>query len=224
MKQKAVLITGASRGFGRALAFALGRRGARLALVGRETSTLEAVVAELAKEDIRADAIAGDLTAPGAATAIAARAYAALGQVDVLIHNAGELGPVPLQLLLDTSENDFQRAFAVNVTAPFLLNKTLVGSMVLNGNGRVVHVVSDTATEVYPRWGAYGASKAALDYLTRMYNAELEGTGVKFLSFDPGEMDTKMHRDAIPDADPATLAKPEDVAEKLARLLEGELS
>lgn len=223
MKNQAVLITGASRGFGRALAFALGRRGAELVLVARDAAALDALTAELARKEIRAHAIAADLTAPGAATAIAARANAALGRsADLVIHNAGDLGPVPLQLLLDTSEADFARALAVNVTAPFLLNKALVGSMVLEGRGTVVHVVSDTATEVYPRWGAYGASKAALDYLTRMYNAELEGTGVRFLSFDPGEMDTKMHRDAIPDADPATLQKPEDVAEKLADRLEKE--
>jgi NAD(P)-dependent dehydrogenase (short-subunit alcohol dehydrogenase family) len=93
--------------------------------------------------------------------------------------------------------------------------------MVLRGSGLVAHVTSDAATNAYPKWGAYGASKAALDHLMRIFAAELDGTGVKFVGFDPGEMDTKMHRDAIPDADPSTLQRPEDVAKKFAGLIEG---
>ncbi|MFI5298553.1 MAG: SDR family oxidoreductase, partial [Polyangiales bacterium] len=76
----------------------------------------------------------------------------------------------------------------------------------------IVNVSSDAAVEAYPRWGAYGLSKAALDHLTRSFAAELAGTGVRFLAIDPGEMDTQMHRDAIPDADPSTLADPVIVA------------
>ncbi|MCA9625579.1 MAG: SDR family NAD(P)-dependent oxidoreductase, partial [Myxococcales bacterium] len=79
----------------------------------------------------------------------------------------------------------------------------------------------DAAVEAYPSWGSYGSSKAALDHLTRIWGAELEAQGVRFVAFDPGEMDTAMHAAAIPDADPATLARPEDVARQLADLVAG---
>jgi NAD(P)-dependent dehydrogenase (short-subunit alcohol dehydrogenase family) len=84
----------------------------------------------------------------------------------------------------------------------------------------VVHITSDAAVSAYPRWGAYSVSKVALEHQGRIWAAELEGTGVRFFNVDPGEMDTRMHRDAIPDADPATLARPEDVAARLVALLE----
>jgi len=80
-------------------------------------------------------------------------------------------------------------------------------------------VSSDAATSAYPNWGAYGVSKAAADHLARVWAEELRGRGVRFLSVDPGEMDTQMHADALPDADRATLARPEDVARRVADAL-----
>src|SRR5262245_10762706 len=163
LRDRSVLITGAGRGLGRALAFELARRGARLALVARDRRALDEVVHELRASGADAHAIAADVAGSGAATAIAARAAAALGPIDVLIHNASDLGPVPLELLLDTSEEHFARAVSVNLIAPFALSRAIVGSMVLRGGGAVVHVTSDAATHAYPKWGAYGASKAALE-------------------------------------------------------------
>jgi NAD(P)-dependent dehydrogenase (short-subunit alcohol dehydrogenase family) len=84
----------------------------------------------------------------------------------------------------------------------------------------VVHVSSDAATSAYPRWGSYGVSKAALDHLNRVWAAELAGTGVRFVSIDPGEMNTRMHADAVPDADPATLADPSQVAAWIVSFLQ----
>ena len=84
----------------------------------------------------------------------------------------------------------------------------------------VVSVTSDAATNAYPTWGAYGVSKAGLEHLSRIWAAELEGSGVKFMTFDPGEMDTQMHADAMPEADRASLAQPAAVAEKLVSQLE----
>jgi NAD(P)-dependent dehydrogenase (short-subunit alcohol dehydrogenase family) len=94
--------------------------------------------------------------------------------------------------------------------------------MVLRGRGVVVHVSSDAATSAYPRWGSYGVSKAALDHLNRVWAAELEGTGVRFVSVDPGEMNTRMHADALPEADPATLADPSRVAARIVSLVRRE--
>lgn len=146
------------------------------------------------------------------------------GRVDALIHNASSLGPVPLRPLSDTSDGDFERAFATNVTGVFRLTRAVIGSMVNRGRGLLVTVSSDAAVEAYPTWGAYGASKAALDHLARVWAAELSGTGVRVFAVDPGEMDTEMHTDADPEADPASLQRPEVVAAQIAHLIEDEAS
>ena len=90
--------------------------------------------------------------------------------------------------------------------------------------GNVLDVSSDAAVEPYPRWGAYGISKAAQDHLSRILAAELAGTGVRILAVDPGEMDTKMHADAIPDADPASLQRPADVARRILAMIENDVA
>nr|WP_276320220.1 SDR family oxidoreductase [Corallococcus coralloides] len=92
--------------------------------------------------------------------------------------------------------------------------------MVVRGRGLILNITSDAAVSAYPRWGAYSVSKAALEHLTRIWASEFEGSGVRLLTVDPGDMDTRMHRDALPDADPATLAKPEDVAARILALVE----
>jgi short-subunit dehydrogenase len=123
---------------------------------------------------------------------------------------------VPLRLALDTDCEDLERALAVNVVGPFRLTKAIAGSMALRGTGAIVAISSDAATNAYPRWGAYGASKAAFDHLSRVLAAELEAAGVRVWVIDPGEMDTEMHRDAFgADHDPSVLQKPRDVAERI---------
>jgi len=212
------IVTGASRGLGAALARALGREGARVVCVARGLETLEGVVAGIRAEGGDAHAISADLGDKHAIHAIAGAAAALVGPIDLLVQNASELGPVPLPLLLDTECEDLERVLAVNLVGPFRLTKVIAGSMAIRGKGLVVLVSSDASTAAYPNWGAYGISKAALDHMGRIWAAELDGTGVRFLSIDPGEMDTKMHADAIPDADPKTLARPADVAEKIVAM------
>jgi NAD(P)-dependent dehydrogenase (short-subunit alcohol dehydrogenase family) len=126
---------------------------------------------------------------------------------------------VPLRPLLETDCEDLDAVLGVNLVGPFRLTKLVAGAMALRGRGLVVHVSSDAAVAAYPGWGAYGVSKAAQDHLGRVLAAELAGTGVRVVSVDPGEMDTRMHADAMPDADRATLAAPADVARKLAALV-----
>jgi NAD(P)-dependent dehydrogenase (short-subunit alcohol dehydrogenase family) len=215
----AALITGGSRGLGLALARELGRRGARVAIVARDQEALTEAVRSLKADGIVAEGIAADVGDKQAIHAIAHQTAALLGPVDLLIHNASTLGPVPLRLLLDTECEDFERALQVNLLGPFRLSKVIAGSMALRGRGTIVHVSSDAAVEAYPKWGAYGASKAALDHLSRTWAAELEGSGVRVLAVDPGEMDTQMHAAAIPEADPATLERPASVARAIAALL-----
>jgi NAD(P)-dependent dehydrogenase (short-subunit alcohol dehydrogenase family) len=124
-----------------------------------------------------------------------------------------------LQLIPDTDCEDFERALQVNTVGPFRLIKAVVGSMVLRQTGVIVNISSDAAVEAYPSWGAYGASKAALDHLTRIAAAEMADAGVRFLSVDPGEMDTRMHAQALPGADPSSLQSPAAVAEKIVTMI-----
>jgi len=214
-----VLITGGSRGLGRALGQAFAAAGARVALVARDGAALNDVVGGIRAAGGEAHAIVADVAAKDAAHAIAGQAAALLGPVDVLVNNAGTLGPSPLRLLLDTDCEDLEAALAVNVVGPFRLTKIIAGAMALRGRGVIVNVGTDAALVPYERWGAYGASKAALEQLGRIWAAELAGTGVRLFTVDPGEMNTRMHAEAVPDADPATLADPAAVAAWIARLV-----
>lgn len=213
------LVTGASRGLGRALAQALAAAGARVVLVARHEEPLRAAVGAIREAGGEAHGIVADVAAPDAAHAIAGQAAALVGPIDLLINNASTLGPVPLRLLLDTDCEDLQRALAVNLVGPFRLTKALAGPMVLRGRGVIVDVSSDAAVEAYERWGAYGVSKAALDHLGRIWAAELARTGVRLVTVDPGEMNTRMHAEAMPEADPAALAAPAVVAARILALI-----
>jgi NAD(P)-dependent dehydrogenase (short-subunit alcohol dehydrogenase family) len=219
VRGRGAVVTGASRGLGAALAKELARRGARVALVARDGAALERAVRSIEAEGGEAHAIVADVASKEDVYAIAGTAASLVGEVDVVIQNASTLGRVPLLLLADTACEDLEQVLAVNLVAPFRLTKALVGPMLLRGRGLVVHLSSDAAVAAYPRWGAYGASKAALDHLGRIWAAELDGTGVRFLGVDPGEMDTAMHAEAMPDADRTTLARPEAVAQRIAGMI-----
>jgi NAD(P)-dependent dehydrogenase (short-subunit alcohol dehydrogenase family) len=217
---KGALVTGASRGLGRALAELLASKGARVALVAREQGPLDDVVATIRGHGGIAHAIAGDIADKHAIHRIAGQATGLVGDVSIAIHNASTLGPTPLRLLLDTECEDLEVVLQTNLVGPFRLTKVLAGAMALRGAGTIVHISSDASVEPYPRWGAYGISKAAQDHLSRILAAELDGTGVRVLAVDPGEMDTVMHAAAIPDADRATLSRPADVAARIVQMIE----
>jgi NAD(P)-dependent dehydrogenase (short-subunit alcohol dehydrogenase family) len=214
------LVTGASRGLGRALAEQLAARGARVALVAREVGPLRDAVGQIRARGGDAHAIIGDIADQTAIHAIAGQAQGLVGEIAIAIHNASTLGPTPLRLLLDTECEDLAQVLETNLIGPFRLTKILAGAMAIRGAGVIVHVSSDAAIEPYPRWGAYGASKAAQDHLSRIFAAELDGTGVRVLAVDPGEMDTAMHAAAIPEAERATLQRPEDVAARIVQMIE----
>jgi NAD(P)-dependent dehydrogenase (short-subunit alcohol dehydrogenase family) len=219
LRGRGALVTGASKGLGAALAFELARRGARVALVARGARELEDTAARIRAAGFEAHALPADVGDKHAVHGIAGAAAALVGPIDLLMHNASDLGPTPLRLLLDTECEDLERVLQTNLVGPFRLTKIVAGAMTLRGSGLVVHVTSDAAVAAYPRWGAYSVSKAALDHLNRLWAAELASSGVRFLSIDPGEMDTAMHAAAMPDADRASLLRPSDVASRIVRLV-----
>lgn len=167
----AALITGASRGLGRALARTFAREGADLALCARRLAPLEEVAAEVTAQGVRATVISADLGLARDVERVAATALDRLGAVDILVNNASDLGTVPLAHLGDASSEALQRALDVNVLGAFRLTRAVIGGMLLRGRGLVVNITSDAAVEGYPGWGVYGASKAALEGLTRSWAA-----------------------------------------------------
>jgi NAD(P)-dependent dehydrogenase (short-subunit alcohol dehydrogenase family) len=214
-----VVITGGTSGLGRALVGELRNRGARVAFVARTRDGVE----RTAREWPDVHGIVGDVSRKDDTYAIAIQALGVLGGLDVLVNNASSLGPVPLVPLADTECEDLELALATNVVGPFRLTKALLGSLAASAReGRrplVVNVSSDAAINAYPAWGAYGASKAALHHLSRIWNEELTGEGIRVLSFDPGDMDTPLHTVAVPDADRSTLKRPEVAARELAEVI-----
>ncbi len=219
LQDSTALVTGASRGLGRAIAEELARRGARVVLTARGEDQLTRVVDGIRHQGGQAWGLASDVGAPETANTLAAAAATFAGPVDLLVNNASTLGAVPLPLLLDLPGAVLERPLQVNLLGPFRLTRAVVGPMVLRGRGTVINISSDAAVEAYPNWGGYAASKAALDHLTRTWAVELQGTGVRFFAVDPGEMATRMHAAAIPDADPSTLQEPRDVARRLLTLI-----
>lgn len=220
LEGKPALVTGASRGLGAALARELALKGARVVLVAQHEQPLASVAAEIARAGGEAHALTADVGDKLAVYPLVGAASALVGPIDVLVHNASTLGPVSLKPLLDTECEELTRTLDVNLVGPFRISKLIAGSMALRGSGVVVHVSSDASINAYAGWGAYSVSKAALDHLTRLWAAELGELGVRVFSVDPGEMDTAMHAQALPDADPATLFRPADVARRIVRMIE----
>jgi NAD(P)-dependent dehydrogenase (short-subunit alcohol dehydrogenase family) len=221
IRGRGAVVTGAGRGLGAALALELAARGAKVVLVARTLDDVERVAAEARARGGVAHALAEDVADKRAVHRIAGAAAALVGDVDILVNNASTLGHAPLRPLLDTDCEALEAALAVNLVGPFRLTKVLAGAMAVHGRGVVIDVTSDASTSPYETWGAYGVSKAALDHLGRIWGRELEGTGVRIVTVDPGEMRTKMHADAIPEADESTLADPASVARRIVTLVVG---
>lgn len=219
LEDRTVLITGGSRGLGAAMARRFASLGAKIAIAARASHSLEEVAASIRGVGGRAQAFTYDAVDPDGGHRLAGEVAVTFGPVDLLIHNASTLGPVPLVPMLETDASDFERALRVNAIAPLRLTQAVAGSMALRGGGTIVAISSDAAHAAYPTWGAYGASKAALELCMRTLAVELEGTGVRILIVDPGEMDTQMHAEAVPDAHRGDLADPGDVAAAIARLV-----
>jgi NAD(P)-dependent dehydrogenase (short-subunit alcohol dehydrogenase family) len=218
LKDLRVAVTGGTSGLGLAFVRMLAAQGAHVAFVARTAEAVERIANETG-----AFGIVGDVARKDEVYPIALQIMANLGGVDVLINNASSLGPTPLTLLADTECEHLENALAVNVLGPFRLTKALFGAIVASahdGRGAVViNISSDAAINAYPRWGAYGASKAALRQLTAIWGEEAKADHVHFLSIDPGDMDTPLHAQAVPDADLSTLRRPEHSATSILQTM-----
>ncbi len=196
-RTRVALVTGASRGLGLVIARVLGSRGYGLVIGGRDRDALDAAAADLSRHAPAVVPVAGDIT-DAAVRAGLIDAARRLGGLDVLVNNASELGGVGPLLTFDVPR--FGRLFPVNVGAPMVLTQLAV-PLLAERRGLVVNITSDAATAAYPGWGPYGATKAALELLTRTLANELRERGVSAVLVDPGDMRTRMHQEAFPDED-----------------------
>jgi len=213
MEGNTALITGASRGLGRALARGLAAAGYQLITDARDGKALAAAMAGLP-----ATAIAGDITDPAhrAELARAALSLGTAGGVDLLVNNAGTLGAAPLPALADYPPAALRDAFEANVVAPLALTQLLLPVLRRRG-GAVLNITSDAAVEPYAGWGGYGATKAALEQASAVLAAEEPSVRVWWA--DPGDLRTQMHQAAFPGEDISDRPEPEEVVPGLVTLI-----
>jgi NAD(P)-dependent dehydrogenase (short-subunit alcohol dehydrogenase family) len=199
------LVTGASRGLGLVIARVLANRGYGLVIGGRDRDALSSAAADLSGHASAVLPVAGDITdALVRANLIDAARH--LGGLDVLVNNASELGTIAPLLAFDVPR--FGRLFSVNVGAPMVLLQ-LAAPLLAARRGLVVNITSDAATTAYPGWGPYGATKAALELLTRTLASELREHNISAVLVDPGDMRTRMHQEAFPHEDISDRPLPE---------------
>jgi NAD(P)-dependent dehydrogenase (short-subunit alcohol dehydrogenase family) len=212
---RVAIITGASRGLGRALAASLGGRGWNLVIDARGEDTLRDVEEELAgRSDVTA--IAGDVTDENHLRSLVAAA-ARHGRLDLLVNNASSLGPSPLPPLADLGVDELAAILRVNTLAPMRLIQ-LALPLLEASRGRIINVTSDASVGAYEGWGGYGASKAALEQISNILAAEHPDLRIYWV--DPGDMNTQMHQDAYPGEDISDRPPPEASVPGLLRLVD----
>ena len=203
------LVTGASRGLGLEIGRVLARRGYSLVIGGRDRDALTAAAAELSRQAPAVVPVAGDVT-DAAVRGNLVEAARRLGGLNVLVNNASELGSIGQLAAFDVPQ--FGRLFPVNVGAPMVLVQ-LALPLLAARRGLIVNITSDAAAAAYPGWGPYGATKAALELLTRTLASELGSSpatrGVSAVLVDPGDMRTRMHQEAFPGQDISDRPLPE---------------
>jgi len=215
----AAIVTGASKGFGLAVARLLAEHGIALTITARRADELAAAAEQLRRLG-PVEAIPGDVRDLAHVHKLVDRTRARFGRIDLLVNNASTIGRSPLPPLDQLSPAVFHEIFDTNVFAPLHLIQHAL-PLIIQSGGTIVNISSDAAVNAYPTWGGYGASKAALEHMSRTLAAELDGFGISVIVADPGNMNTELHRLAEPGEDLAELPDAEAVAPALLRLLAG---
>jgi NAD(P)-dependent dehydrogenase (short-subunit alcohol dehydrogenase family) len=206
LEGKVAMITGASQGLGRALALAFAREGAQVVINARSEESICPVAEEAGSLGAEVLALAADVSRSADVERLVGAAMERFGHVDVLVNNAGVLGPrVPIE---EYPEDEWRRVIDANLTGPFLVTKAAIPHM--PDGGSIVDVVSGVSVEGRARWGAYSVSKFGVEGLTKILAAELEERGIRANAVDPGGMRTEMRAAAYPEEDPMTRITPEE--------------
>lgn len=211
-----IIVTGASRGIGKAIALELARQGARLSLVARDAKALESVGEAVAGAGAHAVAIAVDLTHPDAPATVVDQTVEHLGGIDVLINNAGA---AISHAFSATSLEEWQLMMDLNARVPYFLSQAALPHLKASAAGTIINISSVVGRKGYADQSAYGASKHALVGLSKAIARELQGDGIRVHVIAPGSVSTEMIASMRPDIDPKELIAPEEVAETVSFLL-----
>lgn len=211
LQGKHVVITGASKGLGRALAMRFAAEGASLTVCARSIKLLDSLKADLAMRSADVVALPCDISDSQSVAAFAEQTLAARKSVDVLINNASILGP--RVAIADYPAREWDEVIQTNVHGTFFLTKAFVPAMMSRGAGAVINVSSSVGRTGRKLWGAYAVSKFAVEGLTQVLAEELKPFNIRVNSVNPGPMATEMRRQAYPQEDPATLRTPEQLTE-----------
>ena len=213
---KGVVITGAGRGIGAALAKAFAAEGARVFLCARGEEEVRQVADGIIAEGGRAGWTTLDISEPDGARALSLLATSELPRVDILINNAGVLGPkAPL---LEVSPGQWRDTMRINADGPFLVSRSFLPHMMQFGSGLIMNVSSGVGRKGRKNWGPYSVSKFAVEGLTQVLADELGGTGLAAVAVNPGATRTNMRASAEPEEDPMTLPSAEVIAEAFLRI------
>jgi NAD(P)-dependent dehydrogenase (short-subunit alcohol dehydrogenase family) len=218
---KRVVVTGASRGLGYAVARALLQRGARVAVCSRDAEKLGSLFEAYGDQVIYAEV---DLERPQTIELFATTVLDKWHEVDAVVNNASTLGENGLKPLVDSKYTGLDSAMRVNYLGAFKMISVFLPAMLTHRRGVIVNVTSDVVPNPSAGWGPYGASKAALEYMSRVLAEELREFGVKVYLYDPGDMDTELHWQALPQDDASQLLKPDRSAEPIVRLVYSEVT
>lgn len=206
LQGKVALITGASQGLGEALALAYAKEGASLVVNSRSEGSIRPVAEEVERLGVKVLAVAADVSKGEDARRLVDVAVAEFGGIDVLVNNAGLLGPrVAIE---DYPEDEWRRVIDANLTGPYLISKAAIPH--IREGGSVINVVSGVSVEGRAEWGAYSVSKFGVEGLSQILAAELEDRGIRSNAVDPGGMRTDMRAAAYPEEDPQTRITPEE--------------
>jgi NAD(P)-dependent dehydrogenase (short-subunit alcohol dehydrogenase family) len=210
LKGKVAFITGASRGLGKALANAYAREGASLSLCARGEKELQEVTEEMKKLGSDVLMLVGDVSDPHDVERMVSLTEEYFGHIDILVNNASILGPSPMPYLIDYPAEDFAQVLKVNTIGPFLVTRQVIRGMLQRNEGTIINITSEAGSVGYAGWGAYGISKFAVEGLTETWASEVEDTAIRVNMVDPGEMNTRMHALAVPEANPEDYPLPEE--------------
>lgn len=206
---KVALISGGSRGIGRAVAAAYARESAAVFICGRNQDDVAAAVHELRQAGGEADGAAGDVGLPSHAQRLVDAAMARFGKVDVLVNNASVLGP--REPIADYPIAAWEEVLHINLTGIFLLTRIVLPIMAARRAGSIINVTSGVGRRGKARWGAYAVSKAGVENFTQVLAEEVQGLQIRVNAVNPAATRTTMRAAAYPDEDPMTLPVPEEI-------------
>ena len=210
LSQKVALVTGGSRGIGRAIAGAYLRAGAKVFICGRDENNLTKAIGEMRRNGEEIEGLAGDVGDPGDVRRIVGTALQRFGTIHVLVNNASILGP--RATIANYPAVAWEDVLRINLTGLYLMTRQVLPAMLAQSGGSIINVTSGVGRRGKALWGAYAVSKGGLEVLTQVLADEVRGSGIRVNSVNPAATRTRMRAQAYPSEDPLTLPTPEEIA------------